>query len=154
MKNYFNYDFINKAIVGSKAAIRKANTGNTAEYRELTAKLAEHPDFKVVQKEIKENTEKKKYNGLTFDRMKEYILTQNRSVEKLLEFEAVKKVAEAKGAKYPITKKWFLNEYPEYKTNEATINEEEILKKAAEKIAALDNEMTETDNGENENFAA
>ena len=86
--------------------------------------------------------------------MKEYILTQNRSVEKLLEFEAVKKVAEAKGAKYPITKKWFLNEYPEYKTNEATINEEEILKKAAEKIAALDNEMTETDNGENENFAA
>lgn len=100
MKNYFNYDFINKAIVGSKAAIRKANAGNTAEYRELTAKLAEHLDFKVVQKEIKENTEKKKYNGLTFDRMKEYILTQNRSVEKLLEFEAVKKVAEAKGAKY------------------------------------------------------
>lgn len=66
----------------------------------------------------------------------------------------LKKLQKQKAQNTSITKKWFLNEYPEYKTNEATINEEEILKKVAEKIAALDNEMTETDNGENENFAA
>ena len=71
MKNYFNYDFINKAIVGTKTAIRKANAGNTPEYRELCKKLAEHPNFNVVEKVIKENTEKKKYHGLTFKKMRE-----------------------------------------------------------------------------------
>ena len=87
MKNYFNYDFINKAIVGSKTAIKKANAGNTPEYRELCKKLAEHPDFNVVPKDIKENAEKKKYHGLTFDRMKEYILTQPDSENRVKVFE-------------------------------------------------------------------
>ena len=47
MKNYFNYDFINKAIVGTKTAIRKANAGNTPEYRELCKKLATYCDIYV-----------------------------------------------------------------------------------------------------------
>ena len=72
MKNYFKYDFINKAIVGSKAAIKRANSGNGNEYLELCKMLAEHPDFRVVPKEIEVNATKKKYNGLTFNRMKEY----------------------------------------------------------------------------------
>jgi len=144
MKNYFNYDFINKAIVGSKTAIKKANAGNTPEYRELCKKLAEHPDFNVVPKEIKENAEKKKYNGLSFDRMKEYILTQKDSENKLALFEKVKEIAEAKGAKYPLTKKWFLKTYPEYKLNEANVITEEVAKKQAEAEieALLDEENT------------
>jgi len=141
MKNYFNYDFINKAIVGSSSAIKRANAGNGREYRELSRMLAEHPDFKVMPKEIKGNPEKKKYHGLTFDRMKEYILTQPDSENRVKVFEKVQEIAEAKGAKYPLTKKWFLNTYPEYKENDTTVSEE-----IAEEIAAA--ELAEIDNGE------
>lgn len=150
MKNYFNYDFINKAIVGSNAAIRRANAGNTPEYRELCDKLAQHPDFKVVPKEIKTKAEKKKYHGLTFGRMEEYILTQSNSENKVKEFEAVMKVAEAKGAKYPLTKKWFLKTYPEYKENEVAVSEEEVMKKATAAIEAI----LEEENNATENVAA
>lgn len=132
MKNYFNYDFINKAIVGSKAAINRANAGNTPEYRELTAKLAEHPDFKVIQKEINVKENKRKYNGLTLNRMENYILTQPRSEKMLEEFKLVKNIAQAKGAKYPITKKWFLEKYPEYKDSSTTVNDEFLNKESSE----------------------
>lgn len=132
MKNYFNYNFINKAIVGSKAAINRANAGNTPEYRELTAKLAEHPDFKVMQKEINIKENKRKYNGLTLNRMENYILTQPRSEKMLEEFKLVKNIAQAKGAKYPITKKWFLEKYPEYKDSSTTVNDEFLNKESSE----------------------
>lgn len=147
MKNYFNFDFENKAIVGSKTAIRKANAGNTPEYRELCKKLAEHPDFNVVPKEIKENAEKKKYHGLTFDRMKEYILTQPDSENRVKVFEKVQEIAEAKGAKYPLTKKWFLKTYPEYKENEASVMEE---KKAMEQAEAELDAILEEENNSDE----
>ena len=138
MKNYFNYDFINKAIVGTKTAIRKANAGNTPEYRELCKKLAEHPDFNVVQKEIDSNGNKKKYHGLTFKKMREYIETKPNNEDKIKEFDAVMKVADAKGAKYPLTKKWFLKNFPEYKENEASIvSNEEIEKQAEAEIEAI-----------------
>lgn len=142
MKNYFNYDFINKAIVGSKAAINRANAGNTPEYRELTAKLAEHPDFKVIQKEINIKENKRKYNGLTLNRMENYILTQPHSEKMLEEFKLVKNIAQAKGAKYPITKKWFLEKYPEYKDSSTTVNDE-FLNKESSEIKSVENETQE-----------
>lgn len=140
MKNYFNYDFINKAIVGSSSAIKRANAGNGREYRELSRMLAEHPDFKVMPKEIKGNPEKKKYHGLTFDRMKEYILTQPDSENRVKVFEKVQEIAEAKGAKYPLTKKWFLKTYPEYKENDTTVSEVKAEELAAAELAEIENE--------------
>jgi hypothetical protein len=137
MKNYFNYDFINKAIVGTKTAISKANAGNTPEYRELCEKLAEHPDFNVVIKNINRNEEQRKYRNLTFKKMKEYILIKPNGESKVKELEAVMKVAEAKGAKYPLTKKWFLNAYPEYKNNSIELSEEEMERKAMSEVEAL-----------------
>lgn len=140
MKNYFNYDFEHKAIIGSNAAIKRANRGNGNEYRELCRMLAEHPDFKVMPKEIKGNTEKKKYHGLTFDRMKEYILTQPDSENRVKVFEKVQEIAEAKGAKYPLTKKWFLKTYPEYKENDTTVSEVKAEEIAAAELAEIEND--------------
>ena len=50
--------------------------------------------------------------------MKDYISLFSNREERLAEFEAVMQVAEARGAKYPLTKKWFLATYPEFKENE------------------------------------
>ena len=143
MNTKFTYDFTKKAIVGTKASIKRANAGKNPEYSELCAKLAEHPDFAVIEKVIKSNPTKKTYNRLTIKKMEDYIGTQPDSENKLIEFEAVQKVAEARGAKYPLSKKWFLTNYPEFKENEISAEqtkaliEAEALAKAEAAIANI-----------------
>ena len=147
MNAIFTYNFVNKTIVGTKSAINRANKGLKPEYGMLCEMLADHPDFTVEEKQIKHKADKKKYKGLTLPRMEAYIETQPNSKERLIEFKAIQKVAEAKGAKYPLTKKWFLVTFPEFKENnvsEAEISAkvavgEDDLAKAAAKLATLEN---------------
>lgn len=129
MNAIFTYNFVNKTIVGTKSAINRANKGLKPEYGMLCEMLAEHPDFTVTEKQIKHKADKKKYKGLTLPRMEAYIETQPNSKERLIEFAAIQKVAEAKGAKYPLTKKWFLVTFPEFKEN--NVSEAEISAKVA-----------------------
>ena len=148
MNAIFTYNFVNKTIVGTKSAINRANKGMKPEYGMLCEMLAEHPDFTVVEKQINHKADKKKYNGLTLPRMKEYIETQPNSKERLIEFAAIQKVAATKGAKYPLTKKWFLATFPEFKENnvsKAEISAEvavgkDALAKAAATLAVIENE--------------
>ena len=113
MKRYFNYNFVTKEIVGTMACINRANKGIEPEYSELTSMLEEHPDFAVVAKNIKRNPSKKTYGALTFDRMKDYIITQPNADKNLEMFETIKTIADERGAKYPLKKKLFLNTFPE-----------------------------------------
>lgn len=146
MNTYFTYDFAKKAIVGTKTNIAKANKGIEPQYTELCERLAKHSDFIVIEKVFRKNKDKKTYKHLSFNRMKEYIKTQPDNENRLIEFEAIKKVAEAKGAKYPLTKKWFLAKYPEYKENAVSEEEaatlvdenEAALRKAAAELEALE----------------
>ena len=123
MKTIFTLNFVNKSIVGTKSAIARANKCLEPEYSELCALLEKHPGFKVEAKRIDQKKDKKTYNGLTFQAMKDFIATQENSKLMLVKFEKVMKVAEAKGAKYPLTKKWFLENYPNYKKNEVADSE-------------------------------
>lgn len=125
MTTHFTYNFVEKTIIGSKSSINKANKGMNPEYNELTAMLSAHPDFTVKEKTIEKKEGKKTYSNLTFKRMKDYISLQTNSKAKLIEFEAIMTVASVKGAKYPLTKKWFLATYTEYKENNVTENEAE-----------------------------
>ena len=140
MKTRFTYNFIEKAIIGSKAAIERANKGKNPEYAELSGMLAAHPDFTVRVKDIQKKEGKKTYSKLTFERMEEYIRTQfadNKTLnEKLIEFKAIQKVAEAKGAKYPLTKKWFFATYPSFKEGEVSEQEKDFAAEAERKALA------------------
>ena len=148
MNAIFTYNFVNKTIVGTKSAINRANMGKNPEYTTLCKMLAEHPDFTVAEKQINHKADKKKYNGLTLPRMKEYIETQPNSKERLIEFAAIQKVAATKGAKYPLTKKWFLATFPEFKENNVSKAEisakvavgEDDLAKAAATLNIIENE--------------
>ena len=140
MKTRFTYNFIEKAIIGSKAAIERANKGKNPEYAELSGMLAAHPDFTVRVKDIQKKEGNKTYSKLTFERMEEYIRTQfaDKKIlnEKLIEFKAIKKVAEAKGAKYPLTKKWFFATYPSFKEGEVSEQEKDFAAEAERKALA------------------
>ena len=110
----FTIDFINKSIIGTKSSFNKAGKGFGAEYEELAAKMAAHPDFKLVEKEQKHKSAKAKrtYDGLDFDFMEAYIEIQPASEKLKNEYESVKQMAANCGtSKYPLTKKWFLGKF-------------------------------------------
>lgn len=123
----------------SNTFYKKASLYGTPEYYELRQAMIENPEMKIVFKSIC----KKTYNGLTFKVMKSYIEAQPNSEKQLKVFEAVKRIAEMKGSKYPLTKKWFLNAYPEYKENEVKENEtEKLVADSDEEIEAMANTLT------------
>lgn len=110
----FTIDFFKKTITGTKARFDKAGKGFGAEYEELTAKMAAHPDFELRVKEQKVKTTKSKrtYEGLDFSFMEAYIGTLNNAKDMMAEYKAVKNMAESHGTKvYPLTKKWFLDKF-------------------------------------------
>ena len=110
----FTIDFINKSIIGTKSSFNKAGKGFGAEYEELAAKMAAHPDFELVVKEQKHKSTKAKrtYDGLDFDFMEAYIEMQPASEKLKNEYESVKQMAANCGtSKYPLTKKWFLGKF-------------------------------------------
>ena len=83
------------------------------ECAELARLMREHKGFSIELKE----TNKKTYANLTYKKMAEYIGTQANSEAKLKEFKKTKEVAKAKNQAYAATKKWFFENYPEYKEN-------------------------------------
>ena len=106
-------DMLNGKIYITKAFYKKSVNPMNPECAELARLMREHKGFSL---ELKETT-KKTYANLTFAKMEEYIGTQANSEEMLKEFEEVKKVAKAKNQAYAAAKKWFFENYPEYKEN-------------------------------------
>ena len=111
-KNPISANHINNTLSFSKSFYKKACKVGSDEYKELRTAMGENPDYKIV---LVGNADKKTYGNLTIQRMREYIATQANAEENLRTLDRVIKIAEAKGAKYPLTKKWFLANFPEYK---------------------------------------
>ena len=105
-KSIFSISFTDSTIYGSKSALKKASNPNTDEHKALMKILAEHPTFKVVEKEP--NANKNTYKGMDFKMMRNYINAQPNAKELMDEFDMA--VAMFNG-KYPLVKKWFLEQY-------------------------------------------
>ena len=115
----------------SKAFYKKACQFGSVEYYALR-KAKEETGYEVAFK----FADKKTHHGLSFKRMEAFIRTQANAEERLMEFEAVKKIAKAKGAMYPLTKEWFFKAFPSYKEDKVEDSEKntilDALKKAKE----------------------
>ena len=109
----------NQTITVSKSFYNKASKYGTAEYKALNNAIKQNRGYEVVFK----TSDKKSYRGLTFKRMEAYILSQPNSEDNLIAYSKAKEVAEAKGSKYPLTKKWFLETFPSYKLSEVSADE-------------------------------
>lgn len=128
-KNQIFVNDDNGTLVITKAFYKKACVFGSDEYYALRKAKAE-TGFEVAFKFEDKDT----HGGLSFKRMEAYIQTQPKAEERLIEFEAVKRIAKVKGAMYPLTKKWFFLTYPEYKDNSVSEAEkaEEAKRVAAE----------------------
>ena len=106
-------DMLNGKIYITKAFYKKSVNPMNPECAELARLMREHKGFSIELKE----TNKKTYANLTYEKMEEYIGTQANSEAILKEFKKTKEVAKAKNQAYAATKKWFFENYPEYKEN-------------------------------------
>lgn len=137
MYNKFNFNFVEKTIVGSKRSIERANKGLKPEFEELSKMLEAQPTFKVVVKQINAKEGKDTHKGLTYKRMESFINLLDNRDELLSKYDAVKEVGEVCGSAYPSTKKWFLDTFPQFRT--AKTDEEQ--KDFDARTAAIVNEI-------------
>lgn len=118
-RSLFVFDHVKKSIVGTKNSLKKAGRPNTPESALLASMMREHPDYKVVEKEIKANATKNAYDGLTMDLMKAYIGIQDNAKEMLDVYERVVAMAIKQHKKYPLTKSWFVGVYKDFDVKKA-----------------------------------
>ena len=98
-----------KEIIITKKFEKAANVINSNEYKALVTLMRDFPDFDIKVREIKKNTSKKTYSGLTIEEMRRFIAA--RSEKEVFLFEKVVTIAKHKKGSYAVTKKWFLNHY-------------------------------------------
>ena len=111
-------DFINNEIIMTRKFAAQASDPRSAEYALLQETRKAYPNFAVRKHTIKKKSNKECYKGLTYDYMRNYILTHESKAamaEVVAEFDNMLLISQchSKGYRYPTIKKWFLDKYPE-----------------------------------------
>lgn len=118
MKNTLKIDSIKKLIVMDRTFAKLAANTHSIEYAHLQQVRRDYPEYTVIQRQIKRNSGKKTYNGLTYDYMEDYIMTHGSAEEikkNLHDFDEMRLISEchSKRFRYPVIKSWFLERFPE-----------------------------------------
>jgi len=118
MTGAIRINHLNKEISISKSFARSAMNANNFEYRDLQEVMKRHPDYRVTQRAIKKNLSKETYAGLTYEYMRNYIVSHtnpedDNSIVNEFDEKVLISKCHAKGLRYPTIKKWFLEKFPE-----------------------------------------
>ena len=118
MKNRLWIDFTTSTIMMDRTFAEKCRDTRSAEYEHLQRVRQDYPLFTVRRREIKKNTSKETYAGLTYGYMEHYILTHEEGESRdavLAEYGELRLISEChkRSRRYPTIKKWFLDKYPQ-----------------------------------------
>lgn len=118
MKNKLLINHANRTIVMDSTFAKYASNTRSEEYAHLQRVRQDYPDYNVIRRVIKSNSNKETYRGLTYDYIEDYILTHGTPEEiktNLKTYEEKKLISEchSKARRYPVIKSWFLDTYPE-----------------------------------------
>lgn len=92
----------------------------SAEYAHLQKVKQQNPDYNLSVRQIKRKPNKNTYKGLTYDRMREYIILtteDERRTELLAKLDRLLLISrcQAQAIRYPTIKNWFLAQFPDVK---------------------------------------
>ncbi len=108
-------DYAERKIYLSSAFVKKAFIHGTDEYKALQSVRNDYPDFALVTRKFKTNTEQEHYRGLSYEFMKKYIASHEEApklvLEELDEMIGISK-CHSLCKRYPVIKAWFLDRYP------------------------------------------
>ncbi len=118
MPNTLKINFTNYTIIMDRTFAKLAQDTRSPEYARLQEVRRDYPDFTVIQRSIRKNSDKKTYSGLSYEYMETYIMSHGSEEKRranLRKYAEMRNIAECQGKRYryPVIKNWFLDEYPE-----------------------------------------
>ena len=118
MVNTLKVNYTNHTIVMDRTFAKRAMDTWTEEYAHLQAVRKDYPNYEVVQRHIRTNSNKNTYAGLTYEYMESYIITHGTEETRLANFKTLQEMrviseCQGKAFRYPVIKSWFLEMYPE-----------------------------------------
>ena len=113
MKNVLKVDSVNKCLVMDRTFAKEAETVGSEAYMLLQNARRDYPTYTVVRRQIKRNSAKECYRGLTYEYMESYIASHGNAASRRAEYNELRLLAECHSIRYPTIKKWFLAAYPE-----------------------------------------
>lgn len=132
MKNTCRVDFANSRIIMDRTFAKKCENTSSSEYAQLQRVRADYPSFTVIRKQIKRNDDKECYKGLTYAYMERYIALHDDKEGTIHKaFAEMKLLSECHSVRYPVIKKWFLEQFPEVAKFGVTSQEEEKKDKSS-----------------------
>lgn len=131
MKNTLKIDHKKKLVIMDRTFAKYAENTMSDEYAHLQRVRKDYPNYAVIQRTIKQNPNKKTYNGLTYEYMEDYIMTHGSAElikKNLHEFNEMRLISECHGKafRYPVIKSWFLDKYPEI-AKFGTVDEPKVI---------------------------
>ena len=107
----YEIDFVEGKIIVMKRFLKDASVIGSTAYTELTQVRKDYADFTIEIRQIAKKENKQTYGKLTYDFMRDYILTKEDSKVVLAEYENIRKLAKFQNAQYVFVKNWFLKKY-------------------------------------------
>lgn len=129
-------DLEKRTIVMTKKFAVAASNPLSGEWKILQEVRSAYPEFEVKRHTIKKQPNKECYKGLTYDYMRNYIMTYDENAMEVLnelEHQIVISRCHSSNVRYSTIKKWFLNKYPEIKNFGTQRNAETDFVLTAEK---------------------
>ena len=123
---------IEKTITMTKKFYKAASILNTPEYVELMTILKEHPDYKMIIREIAKATDKKSYRNLNYENIAKFLSgfakDEDEREKYLTELEVIKQMSKIQPSPYSYVKAWFFENYGEEynKYDKKNENEEKV----------------------------
>ena len=144
MKNIrIERDTNGKVVAGivSKTFLKRADIFGTDEYDAVQKFYEVHQNVIIKVKTIKKNPDKETYKNLTYDNMKEYILTVDNSEKLLKDFETEKKRANVQTNPYRHVLAWFLENFKGYDNYKKFFEEKEKQRQEKLSVPNIENEV-------------
>lgn len=105
-----------RTITMSRTFAEGAKNVGSQEYAALRNCKRDFPEYEILTRHIKRNSNKECYRGLTYEYMRQYIAYFDENVnEAMNEFNEKIIISECHSKRYPVVKDWFLEKYPKVK---------------------------------------
>ena len=119
MKNTLKIDHDARTIVMDRTFAKYAENTMSDEYAHLQRVRKDYPNYSVIQRQIKRNSNKKTYNGLTYEYMEMYIQKHDDEEGSIMnEYLMLRGKTEdaaealAESFSYKEMRDWFLKKFP------------------------------------------
>lgn len=111
----FIYDHVNKTIIGTKSALKRAGIPGSDESKAFASMIRDYPHYEVVAKDVKKNPSKNSHKGLNMSLVRAYLEIQENASELKEKLKRIENMAKEQKLKaFPLVKRWFIGMFENF----------------------------------------